>query len=66
MLRGIFGSKRNEAIESSRKWHNEELPGLYSSPNVTRIIKSKRMRWTAEVCTDLDLALVPDVVRVRA
>jgi len=31
------------------KLHNEELPNLYSSPDVIRVIKSRRMRWTGHV-----------------
>jgi hypothetical protein len=33
MLRGIFGSKRDEATGGWRKLHNEELHRLYSSPS---------------------------------
>ena len=29
--------------------HNEELNGLYSSPNIVRVIKSRRMRWAGHV-----------------
>jgi hypothetical protein len=32
-----------------RKLHNEELHNLYSSPNIIRMIKSKRMRWSGHV-----------------
>jgi hypothetical protein len=32
-----------------RKLHNEELKGLYSSPNIVRVIKSRRMRWAGNV-----------------
>jgi hypothetical protein len=32
-----------------RKLHNEELNSLYSSPNIVRVIKSKRMRWAGHV-----------------
>jgi hypothetical protein len=32
-----------------RKLHNEELHNFYSSPNIIRIIKSRRMRWTGHV-----------------
>jgi hypothetical protein len=40
----IFGSKREED-GSWRKLHNDELHSLYSSPNIVRVIKSRRMRW---------------------
>jgi len=40
----IFGPKREED-RSWRKLHNDELHGLYSSPNIVRVIKSRRMRW---------------------
>jgi hypothetical protein len=33
----------------SRKLHNEELHNLYSSPSITRMIKSRRMRWAGYV-----------------
>jgi hypothetical protein len=41
VLRRIFRPKRNEVTGEWRKLHNEELRGLYSSPNIIRIIKSK-------------------------
>ena len=40
MLRRIFGPKRDEVTGEWRKLHNEELKGLYSSPNIVRVIKS--------------------------
>jgi hypothetical protein len=46
VMRRIFGPKRDEVTGEWRKLHNEELPDLYSSPSIIRIIKSKRMRWT--------------------
>jgi hypothetical protein len=48
VLRRIFGPKREED-ESWRKLHNDELHNLYSSPNVVRVIKSRRMRWAEHV-----------------
>jgi hypothetical protein len=44
VLRRIFGPKRDEATWEWRRLHNEKLNDLYSSPNVVRVIKSKRMR----------------------
>jgi hypothetical protein len=48
VLRRIFGPKR-EKDESWRKLHNDELHSLYSSPNIVRVIKSRRMRWVGHV-----------------
>jgi hypothetical protein len=42
--RRIFSPKRGEIIEGRRKLHNEELRNVCSSQNVTRMIKSRRMR----------------------
>jgi hypothetical protein len=47
-LRRIFGPKREED-GSWRKLHNDELHSLYSSPNIVRVIKSRRMRWAGHV-----------------
>ena len=49
MLRGIFGSKRYGVTVEWRKLHNEELNDLYCSPNIVRVIKSRRMRWAGHV-----------------
>ena len=49
VLRRIFGPKRDEVTGEWRKLHNEELNDLYSSPNVVRVIKSRRMRWSGHV-----------------
>jgi hypothetical protein len=44
VLRRIFGPKRDEVTGEWRKLHNEELHNLYSSPNIIRTIKSRRLR----------------------
>jgi hypothetical protein len=49
MLRGIFGPKRDEVTGDWRKLYNEELHKLYSSPNIIRMIKSRRMRWAGHI-----------------
>ena len=48
ILRRIFGSKRDENGEW-RRVRNEELNSLYRSPNVVRVIKSRRLRWAGHV-----------------
>jgi hypothetical protein len=48
VLRRIFGPKRDEVTGEWRKLHNEELHYLYSSPNIVRVIKSRR-RWPGHV-----------------
>jgi hypothetical protein len=49
MLRGIFGPKRDEVTGERRKLHSGELHNLYSSPDIIRQIKSRRMRWAGHV-----------------
>ena len=49
LLRRIFGPKRDEVTGEWRKLHNEELNNLYFSPNIVRVIKSRRMRWAGHV-----------------
>jgi hypothetical protein len=49
VLRRIFGQKRDHVTGDWRKLHNEELHNLYSSPNIIRMIKPRRMRWAGIV-----------------
>jgi hypothetical protein len=45
----IFGPRRDEVTGEWRRLNNEELNDLYSSPNIVRVIKSRRMRWIGHV-----------------
>jgi hypothetical protein len=49
VLRVIFGPKRDEVTGEWRKLHNDELHDMYSSPNIERVIKSRRMRYARHV-----------------
>jgi hypothetical protein len=44
VLRRIFGPKRDEVTGKWRRLHNKELYALYSSTNIIRVIKSRRLR----------------------
>jgi len=45
VLRRIFEPKRDEVTGEWRRLHKEELNELYTTPNIVRVIKSRRMRW---------------------
>jgi len=49
VLRRVFGPRRDEVTGEWKKLHNEELNDLYSSPNIVRVIRSRRMRWEGHV-----------------
>jgi len=49
VLRGIFGPKREEVTGEWMRLYNEELHDLYPSPNIVRVIKSRRIRWAGHV-----------------
>jgi hypothetical protein len=49
VLRRIFGPKIDEVTGEWRRLQKKDLYALYSSPNVMRVIKSRRLRWTGHV-----------------
>jgi len=49
VLRRIFGPRRDEVVGEWRRLHNEELNDLYSSPNIVRVIKSRRIKLDEHV-----------------
>jgi len=49
VVRRILGPTWEEMAGSWRRLHNEELLNLYASPNITRVIKSRKMRWAGHV-----------------
>jgi len=49
VLRRIFGPRRDEVTGEWRRLHKEELSDLYASPNIVRVIKSRRMKWAGHV-----------------
>jgi len=49
VLRRIFGPRRDEVTGEWWRLHNEELNDVYSSPNIVRVIKSRRKRWAGPV-----------------
>jgi hypothetical protein len=49
VLRRIFDPKTDEVMGDWRKLHNEEFHNWYSSPNIIRMIKSRKMRWAGHV-----------------
>jgi len=55
VLRRIFGPRRDKVTGEWRKLHNEELNDLYSSPNIVRVLKLKRMRLAGHVARMGDL-----------
>ena len=49
VIRKKFGAKKDEITGQSKKLHNAELHVLYSSPNIIRSLKSRRLRWAEHV-----------------
>jgi hypothetical protein len=66
VLRRIFGPKRDEATGEWRRLHNEELNDVYSSPNIIRVIKSRRMRWVGYVARTGDTRVAYRILMRRS
>jgi hypothetical protein len=49
VLKRVFGPKSDEVTGEWRKLHNEELNDVYSLPNIVRVVKSRRMRWSGHM-----------------
>ena len=49
VLRRIFELKRNKVTGERGRLHNEQLCALYSTPNISRVIKSRKIRWEDHV-----------------
>jgi hypothetical protein len=49
VLGKIFGHKRDEVTGEWKKLHNEELSGVFCSPNIIRVMKLRRIRWVMQV-----------------
>jgi hypothetical protein len=65
VLRRIFGPKKDEMTRGWRKLHNEELINLYSSPSTSRMINTRRMRWTEHAARIAYKVLVRKPERMR-
>jgi len=63
VLRRIFGPKRDEVKREWRNLYNEELNNLYSSPNIFRVIKSRRMIWVEHVARIVEGGVYKVLVR---
>jgi hypothetical protein len=55
VVRRIFGPKREEVAGSWRRLHNEELHNLCASPNIFRVIRSRRLRWVKNAASMIDM-----------
>jgi len=61
-VRRIFGPKREKIVRGCKRLHNEELRNLYSSPDVIRVIKSRRMRRAGHVAHMEDMRNAYDIL----
>ena len=64
ILRRIFKSKR-DVNGDWRGLHNEELHSLYRSPNIVRVIKSRRLRWAGRVARRENAHHLKNFIRIK-
>jgi len=55
VLRRTLGPKKEEVAGGWRRLHNVDLHNLYASPNITRVIKSRKMRWEGHVARVVEM-----------
>jgi len=58
LLSRIFGPRRDDEKRNWRRMHNEALNDLYCSPNIVRVIKSRRMRWAGHVACMVEVRVL--------
>jgi hypothetical protein len=49
VLRIIFGPEEGGSDGRLEKWHNEELHNMYTTPDIIRVIRSRRVKWAGHV-----------------
>jgi hypothetical protein len=62
VFRRIFGPKRDEVIGGWRKLHTEELYGLYFSPGIVRVIKTRRMKCPGHVARMVEVRVAYNIL----
>jgi hypothetical protein len=58
VLRRIFGLEREEDAGGWRRLHSEELLNLYASPNIIRVVKSRRIKLTEHVARMVEMRTI--------